>query len=262
MWPDYVLERFGKTKRSSSRRSTWTARCPAHDDRSPSLSLWMGDKKRVLVVRCWAQNCSVEDILSRVNLTMSDLFHPDDRGQYQAKPLKAPKIVKTYDYLDESGNVLYQAVRYEPKSFRVRRPNADGSYDWSLPEHCRRVLYNLPWILERDIETVCLCEGEKDADLLFELGYLGTTNVTGAGAWLDEYAKSLVDRRVAVVIDNDEPGIERGDHLLGNLMRHGARSVRLVVPPKGKDVYDWLSPLGADAKEAFKRVALASREWK
>jgi DNA primase len=33
------------------------------------------------------------------------------------------KIVKTYDYKDEAGNLLFQVVRYEPKDFRQRRPD-------------------------------------------------------------------------------------------------------------------------------------------
>lgn len=33
------------------------------------------------------------------------------------------RIVATYDYSDENGNLLYQVVRYAPKDFKQRRPN-------------------------------------------------------------------------------------------------------------------------------------------
>lgn len=33
-----------------------------------------------------------------------------------------PKIVATYDYTDEHGELLFQVVRHEPKNFRQRRP--------------------------------------------------------------------------------------------------------------------------------------------
>jgi len=36
------------------------------------------------------------------------------------------RVVKTYDYADENGQVLYQVVRYEPKDFRQRRPDGSG----------------------------------------------------------------------------------------------------------------------------------------
>jgi hypothetical protein len=34
----------------------------------------------------------------------------------------SPELVATYDYTDESGNLLYQTCRYQPKDFRQRRP--------------------------------------------------------------------------------------------------------------------------------------------
>ena len=52
------------------------------------------------------------------------------------------KIVKTYDYKDESGQLLYQVVRYEPKDFRQRRPDGQGGWIWNL-QGVRRVLYRL-----------------------------------------------------------------------------------------------------------------------
>jgi hypothetical protein len=57
--------------------SGWSARCPAHDDRSPSLSLSEGRDGRVLV-RCWA-GCEVEDIVHAVGLEVRDLFAADDK---------------------------------------------------------------------------------------------------------------------------------------------------------------------------------------
>jgi phage/plasmid primase-like uncharacterized protein len=42
--------------------SGWVARCPAHDDRTPSLSLADGHDGRLLV-KCWA-GCSAHDVLS------------------------------------------------------------------------------------------------------------------------------------------------------------------------------------------------------
>lgn len=50
----------------------WQARCPAHDDRSPSLSIRAGQDGRVLV-HCFA-GCVLEGILSALNLTRGDLF--------------------------------------------------------------------------------------------------------------------------------------------------------------------------------------------
>jgi len=53
----------------------WKARCPAHDDHSPSLSIKDLDGGRVLI-HCHA-GCSPESVVSSVGLHMGDLC-PDD----------------------------------------------------------------------------------------------------------------------------------------------------------------------------------------
>jgi hypothetical protein len=50
----------------------WSAKCPAHNDRSPSLSIQEGDGGRTLL-RCWA-GCSLDSILKELNLSRRDLF--------------------------------------------------------------------------------------------------------------------------------------------------------------------------------------------
>lgn len=50
----------------------WIARCPAHDDRSASLSIAEGDDGRTLV-HCFA-GCGVADVVGAVGLSLSDLF--------------------------------------------------------------------------------------------------------------------------------------------------------------------------------------------
>src|SRR5258706_219773 len=40
--------------------------------------------------------------------------------------------VAVYEYRDESDNVLFQTVRYDPKDFRQRRPSGNGGWIWNL----------------------------------------------------------------------------------------------------------------------------------
>lgn len=61
----------------------WQARCPAHDDRSPSLTIAEGAEGRVLL-HCWA-GCSIGAILAALGLTLQALFPnatltPDERA--------------------------------------------------------------------------------------------------------------------------------------------------------------------------------------
>jgi hypothetical protein len=50
----------------------WTALCPAHDDRCPSLSIKIGEEGRTLL-RCHA-GCATEDVVAAAGLQMRDLF--------------------------------------------------------------------------------------------------------------------------------------------------------------------------------------------
>ncbi len=70
MIADALLSRLSKVK---GRNGSWTACCPAHEDRSPSLSI-REDGERVLV-HCHA-GCDVAAVLGAVGLDMTDLFPP------------------------------------------------------------------------------------------------------------------------------------------------------------------------------------------
>jgi len=75
----------------------WSARCPAHEDRRPSLSVAEGDDGRALV-RCHA-GCTTEDICAVVGLTVLDLM---PTAETLATPTKRfrngkPHIVANYD---------------------------------------------------------------------------------------------------------------------------------------------------------------------
>ncbi len=68
-----ALELNGCQPRSSERQ--FMARCPAHGDRNPSLSVGSGNDGRALV-NCFA-GCAVEDVLAELSLCLHDLFPPE-----------------------------------------------------------------------------------------------------------------------------------------------------------------------------------------
>ncbi len=77
----------------------WQARCPAHDDRNPSLSITAKGNGDVLI-HCHA-GCDVEDVVAAVGLTLADLFEERSDGR---------QVVATYRYVDESGVPLFEVV--------------------------------------------------------------------------------------------------------------------------------------------------------
>lgn len=73
---DTVLQRL-EAPGSRLRRRTgdqWSACCPAHDDRGPSLSVRELSDGRVLL-HCFA-GCTVDEVLGALGLEVADLFPP------------------------------------------------------------------------------------------------------------------------------------------------------------------------------------------
>ena len=64
----------------------YLSRCPAHDDRSPSLAIKDGDDGRILV-HCFA-GCETEDVLSAIGLTFSDVMPERIGSDHSYKPVR------------------------------------------------------------------------------------------------------------------------------------------------------------------------------
>lgn len=151
------------------------------------------------------------------------------------------RIVKTYEYTDETGMHLYEVVRYEPKEFRTRRRLPDGSTSWSLAG-VRRVLYCLPKIPEALEDFIFVVEGEKDADTLQALGFFATCCQGSANGWLPEFGETLRGHKVCIVPDNDRAGLEYADVVAKSIDGKAAawRILHLPDLPEKGDVTDFV----------------------
>jgi len=159
----------------------------------------------------------------------------------------APRlIVAKYDYVDAAGDLVYQVVRWMPKTFRQRRPDGAGGWIWNLDD-VRLVPYRLPDI--RAATDVVVVEGEKDADALAALGICATTKPMGSGSWPEELTPYFEGKRVWVVPDNDDVGRKTAERTAAALSAVAA-SVTVAdlcagMKPKA-DVSDWLAVNDAD----------------
>jgi hypothetical protein len=229
-----------------------SARCPAHEDRDPSLSVGYKDGKALVTCH---RGCEVEDVVAALGLSLADLFDEDAERRPECdhrRPWKTCDLVTSYDYTDPRGEVLYTQRRYRcpvcgDKTFRPRNA-ATGKM--SLP--AVRVLYNLPAVLDQAAAggTVYVVEGEKDADRLNSLGHVATTAVNGAkDRWRESYTDALRGAHVVVIADMDRldekgrrPGQEHAWEVAAAL-DGAAASVRVLRSPldrKGADVSDHL----------------------
>src|SRR5690242_7748325 len=106
----------------------YKARCPAHPDVNPSLSIRETDGGRLLF-HCFA-GCGQNEILSalrEIGLWPVQANVGDDKS-------RTSRIVDDYKYVDQHGSLLFEQVRFHPKDFRPRRPDPDnsGKYIWNL----------------------------------------------------------------------------------------------------------------------------------
>lgn len=216
---------------SYERAGNWS--CPAHEDREPSLHL-VSDRRGVAMT-CH-RGCSTTDITHALGLEVKDLFD---------EPLERREVAR-HRYLDETGEVLFAKIRYEPKDFRIEHPNGGGEWVKGLGD-IRRVIYNLPAVLEavKSGKTVWITEGEKDADRLIELGEVATCNFEGAGTgkskWKPEYSAWLSGAScVTIVADRDDPGVAHAQAIAASLKsRVGqVKVVQSKTTGHGDDVSD------------------------
>jgi putative DNA primase/helicase len=259
---------LAQVRHKGAGQGKWVARCPAHDDRMESLSIKVGTDGRVLL-KCHA-GCGTRDICAAIGLTMADLFAESLKRTETntADPKNRPRIVKSWDYMDASGTLLFQSCRFEypatpgektRKKFSQRQ-SVNGEWVYNL-DGIQPVLYRLPEIIEAVSlgRLIWIAEGEKCVDALVEAGFHATCNPMGAGKWKDEYSKVLAGAAVVILPDNDETGRKHAEDVAQSLHKAGA-TVRIVklpgLPPKG-DVVDWFDAGGdsADLGEIPNRTA-------
>ena len=83
---DALLARLEGVKKTGADR--WIARCPAHDDKRPSMGVAMSQKNPGnVVVHCFS-GCPIDKILGAVGLTVDALF--PEKPHYETKAQRRP----------------------------------------------------------------------------------------------------------------------------------------------------------------------------
>jgi putative DNA primase/helicase len=230
-----ALEQAGCRTTGTGRQRSYT--CPVHEDHRPSLSVTDGQER--VLIKCHF-GCDTDDLLAKIGLGRRDLFD----GERERNGREPRRIVAEYPYTDEAGTVLFVKVRYQPKSFHVKRPDGRGGWEWGIGADTRRVLYRLPRIVTaQPSDVIWIAEGEKDVHALEARGQVGTTNYDGASKsgerpkWRAEYSPFMVGRDVRIVADRDDGGRAHAEYV-ELCLRGIARSLEVVEAAQGKDAAD------------------------
>lgn len=208
----------------------WIALCPFHPDQNRP-NLYIDEEKGTY--HCFA--CNKKGFLYNPNYRKSgDRYNKN--------------IVATYDYKDEQGNLLYQVVRFYPKSFSQRRPDGNNGWIWNLND-INPVLYHLPELI-RSTNPVLIVEGEKDVENLMKWGLTATTSPMGTGKWKVSYNKYLKDKEVILMPDHDQPGYQHCQQIGQSLQGIAGKIKWLELPDleEKEDISDWIKKDGTKEK--------------
>ena len=242
-----ILSHFEGAKGSGTQ---YMAHCPAHPDKTPSLSIGYDSSKGATGVFC-QQGCETEDVLNCVGLKKADLFdNPIPKKEYG-------KVVAEYIYKNEKGENWHKVQRTDDKKFPQMRW-VNGRWEKGSPSQEQRILYKLPETLKaKELgETIYFVEGEKDVESLYSIGLNATCNPMGAGKggkWQKQYNEFLKGADVVIIADNDNeitnPPYAGQKHAINiyNNIKDITKSVKVVCiegTKKGYDVSDFIADGG------------------
>ena len=157
----------------------WSARCPAHDDKHPSLTLCEGDTQPV-VAKCHA-GCEFEQVQAALGLDRWDgrpadlqvvVERPAKNRDHKPRQLQNGPGEQSWIYTDAAGAPLMAAVRSDyttqdgkpGKKFGQWTPKGDGWIPIGMPKGKPKPLYRLPELAANPEARVVVVEGEKCVD--------------------------------------------------------------------------------------------------
>lgn len=238
-------------KRSSD--GNWMCRCPAHDDKTPSLSLTEKDGK--ILWKCFA-GCSQQAVKDALDARQLLEPGPATNGHRIATPKSE---WRTFEYRNEFNDVQYTKRKEVQKPVGRKRIYSFQNPKTGKSERgCEALLYNLPAVLDAREEgrTIVVTEGEDDVNTFSRLGFVATTSDGGANSWLPRYGEILKGCNVIFCGDNDVAGEKYREAVLKSLDKE---PLIVKVPAPFKDITDWFNA-GNQSQEKFNLLIASAKE--
>jgi len=117
----------------------WLACCPAHDDKSPSLAVGIGNAGGI-IVRCFAE-CSFESIVDSLGLKPADLMPETLPDVHAVKPIAF------------NARTALEALAYQATIVAIAAEDMSRGKPLSLADRDR--LFQIAGNINRALENVC-----------------------------------------------------------------------------------------------------------
>jgi len=282
---DLVLEGLAEATGQAPRRSGqgWMSRCPAHEDRRPSLSVGVGGDGRVLLT-CHA-GCPTETVVAALGLKMSDLFpergsdasgrdplttvHPF--GEFARRRGWCPGALLLLD-ARANGQVVRLPMRDHLGNvvgFKQRRKDCkpiqtEGGETKSKTEAGGRHALFFPHPLPAE-EPMAVLEGEADTLAALSAGHPSAVGTAGVNPGpLGRVAlQYLLAGRPCVLFPHSGEGGQAWLEEVGSLLSNAKCDVRFVpADSKWDDLDERLRSVGrGERMEALRRMMEAAVPW-
>ncbi len=273
MTPSPIELVLSKLPDTQSNGNDWKACCPAHEDRSPSLSIDEGDDGRVLL-NCFA-GCPNGAIVEALGIAQRDLFaERASPSNGKARRTNAKPIVKPLSngkakgdgkpkgkpfatalaavaafcrtmkptHGSPAGQWTYHDAAGKPVALVLRFNGADGSKEFRPVS-----LHDGGWFIKgpatprplyglpdlANATTVYVCEGEKTAEAARSLGLIAVTSMNGSQSPDKTEWTPLAGKRVVILPDNDEAGRKYAKSVVAILAKLSAAPVVKIVELPG-----------------------------
>ena len=209
----------GRLEKCTHKGDTLRARCPAHEDKTPSLDITIGDSGDRVVLICRA-HCTAEKVVEALGLEMRDLFATDDAWRSHI----------TYPWLDHAtGETVIQ----------TRHVGGGSKYRWAKDTKKAALVYlGEPLRYDPDAtRPIIWTEGAKAADAAASklsadeydvIGFPDSTTIPNAAT----LAKIAKGRTCVVWGDYDQPGEQAARRLVSALRQAGADDVTTIDPAR------------------------------
>ncbi len=271
----------GLKKVSHSGTNSWSALCPAHEDRNPSLSITNKDGK--ILVRCHA-GCSQESVinaLKEMGLWSSQKKQKPD-NEYDPTHKKMGKIFTTldeiidflkngkdqakskiYNYPGDWGVVRIDFTKNDEKKKLIRPFHAiPGGFALGDPPGPLS-LYSTRDVTVGKDDIIYVVEGEKCVDAMGRIGLPAVTSAHGSQSAAKSDWTPLKGRDINIIPDNDDPGMKYAEEVR-TILEDMKCFVRIINPyttgsPEGFDVADLVE---GEGPEGIKEKILAAPDWK
>ncbi len=297
MLPEAVAARFSGL---TGLPGKWMARCPSHEDRSPSLSVGIGQGGKT-ILNCHA-GCPTENVVAAVGLAMSDLMpDPSAPGYPEPRvPKSSPPDAKAYwnklAQADPEGEAYLTSRGLWPIPGDCVRFASGGRYRIAVrlndsagevvnvhrrPAMSRDQVNGPNFLLMTGARVKGTTYGHLldsfDADWIVEgladwLGAMalaerlgacpiGIPGVGNAVAAVEERAELFRNRHVYVSLDNDEEGQQAAAKTVVALRACGAKPILARYPAGFKDLGELIEKRGIGAAgDVMAEVFLAAGE--